>query len=69
PPPYHAPDPFVPFGVAVVELLEGLKVVGQISSGTNLEGLKIGADMELIVEHLYYDDEGNDVLAWKFRLV
>ena len=30
PPPYHAPDPFVPFGVASVEMPEGIKVGGQI---------------------------------------
>lgn len=67
PPPYHAPTPFVPFGVAVVELPEGLKVQGQIATDCDLEALKVGMEMELIIEKLYEDDQGNEVVAWKFK--
>lgn len=70
PPPYKAPDPFVPYGTAVVELeKERMKVQGQVSADCDLEALKIGMEMELVVEPLYKDDEGNEVMVWKFRPV
>lgn len=68
PPPYHSPDPFVPFGVGIVKLPEGISITGQIAAGYE-EGLKMGIDMEVIIEKLYEDEQGNDVLAWKFRPV
>ncbi len=67
PPPYHAPDPFVPFGVASVELPEGIKVGGQIPKGVDLNALKIGMEMETVREILYEDEQGNEVLSWMFR--
>ena len=65
--PYRAPDPFVPFGIAQVKLPEGIKINGQISSGIKLDSLKIGMDMEFVIEKLYTDAEGNDIMAWKFK--
>ena len=69
PPPYRAPDPFVPFGIAQVRLPEGLKVNGQVASSCNLESLRIGMEMELVVEKLYEDEQGNDIMGWKFKPV
>lgn len=69
PPPYHAPTPFVPFGVAVVELPEGLTVQGMVAAGYDEKTLKIGMEMELIIDKLYEDEQGNEVMAWKFRPV
>ena len=46
PPPYRAPEPFVPFGIAQVDLPEGIRINGQIASGCTLESLKIGMEME-----------------------
>jgi len=68
PPPYHAADPFVPFGVGEVRLQEGINITGQIATGHE-EGLEIGMEMEVVREILYVDDEGNDVLVYKFRPV
>ena len=67
PPPYHAPDPFVPFGVACVEMPEGIKVTGQVSKDVDLDALKIGMEMETVREILYEDEQGNEVLSWMFR--
>jgi uncharacterized protein len=68
PPPYHAPSPFAPFGVGIVSFPEGLSVTGQISAGYEKD-LKVGMDMEVVIEKLYQDSQGNDVLAWKFKPV
>ncbi|MFA5078362.1 MAG: OB-fold domain-containing protein [Dehalococcoidia bacterium] len=67
PPPYHAPDPFVPFGVGMVSLPEGISITGQISSGYDEKNLEVGMDMDVVIEKLYEDSQGNDVMAWKFR--
>ena len=67
PPPYHAPDPFVPFGVACVEMPEGIKVTGQVPKGVDLDALKIGMEMETVREILYEDEQGNEVLSWMFK--
>lgn len=66
--PYVSPDPFVPYATAVMELeKEKMKVQGQIVSGYDFEKLKIGMEMEVVVEPLYKDSQGNDVIVWKFR--
>jgi uncharacterized OB-fold protein len=69
PPPYHPPDPFVPFGVASVALPEGIKVGGQIAKDVDLDSLKVGMEMETVREVLYKDEAGNEVLSWMFRPV
>lgn len=70
PPPYVPSDPFVPYGTGVVELeKEKMKIQGQIASGCDLEALKVGMEMELVLEPLYTDSEGNEVVAWKFKPV
>jgi uncharacterized protein len=69
PAPYHPPDPFVPFGVGFISLPERINVGGQISSDTDLTKLKIGMEMEVVRERLYVDEQGREVLTWKFRPV
>ena len=67
PPPYVSPDPFVPYGVAAVELTEEkLVVLGQVAGDP--DDLKAGDEMELVVDTLFADEEG-DHLVWKWRKV
>ena len=67
PPPYVSPDPFVPYGVAAVELTEEkLVVLGQVAGDP--ADLKAGDEMELVVDTLFADDEG-ERLVWKWRKV
>ncbi len=66
PPPYHALDPFAPFGVACIEMPEGIKVCGQVSKSANLDSLKIGMEMELIIDKLW-EEEGKEMIGYKFR--
>jgi len=68
PPPYVPPDPFVPYATTVMELeKEKMLVQGQIVTGYDLQKLKIGMEMEVVLELLYRDSDGNDVIVWKFR--
>ena len=69
PAPFVAPEPFVPYGIGEVELPEGLKVVGMLSGCDPEKDLELGMEMELVVEKLYEDDHGNEVVTWKFKPV
>jgi len=68
PPPYKGPEPFVPYGVGMIELPEGLRVTAVLEEGDPAR-LQVGMEMELVVASLFEDAEGNEVLGYKFRSV
>ncbi len=66
PPPARYDEPYVPYALGLVDLVEGLRVLARISTD-DPEGLQPGTDVELVLERLYGDGEGNEVITWKFR--
>ncbi|CAN5452430.1 OB-fold domain-containing protein [soil metagenome] len=72
PAPYIAPQsgdaPYVPFALAAVELAEGMVVLGQVAAGYGVDDLKVGAEVELVVETLYTEEAG-DRTIWRWRPV
>ena len=67
PPPYVAADPYVPFCLVAVELAaEKLVVMGQVVAGVTVEDLKVGDEVELVVDTLYVKDD-HDYLVWKWK--
>jgi len=66
PPPFVSPQPFVPFPIGEVQFPEGIAIIGQIT-GCKYENLKIGMDVEMVVEKLFQDEQGDEVVGWKFR--
>jgi uncharacterized OB-fold protein len=67
PPPYPAGDPFEPYGVAAVELAEEQMIVlGQLARGTDVNSLRVGQELELVIEPLFEDDEAVHTV-WKWR--
>jgi len=66
PPPYRGPDPFAPYGIGLITLSEGINVVG-ILTGIPVEEIRTGTEYELVVEKLYTDESGKEVLTWKFK--
>jgi len=69
PPPYiPAADPYVPFGLAAVELAEGLVVLGQLADGYGVGDVHVGSEVELVVERLYSDNEGERTI-WRWKPV
>ena len=69
PPPYvPATEPYEPFALAAVELPEGLVVLGQVAQGYAVADLHVGAEVELVVETLYIDDEGERT-TWRWKPV
>lgn len=68
PAPYVGKDPFEPYTVVAVELgAEQMVVLGQLAEGVDSTGLKIGDDVEVVIEPLFTDDEGNEHIVWKWR--
>ena len=67
PPPYVAAEPYSPFVLAAVALeQEGLIVMGQMSSDTELADMQIGDRVALCLETLFEDEE-YQYLVWKWR--
>jgi hypothetical protein len=42
-------------------------ILGQMGAGIDSGKLRIGMDMEMVLETLQEDPEGNEVIAWKWR--
>ena len=63
---YKGPDPFVPFAEGLIELPEGIRLLSPLTE-CDVDNLAIGSDWQLVVAPLYTDDEGNEVMSFKFR--
>ena len=69
PPPYlPPPDGHRPFGIAAVELPEGVVVLGQLAEGCTVDDVHVGSEVELVVEPLYADESGVRT-TWRWRPV
>ena len=68
PPPPYPQESFKPFPVAWVELEEGLYILSEVT-GCGLDELSFGAPVELALSKGWVDDDGNDVIMYKFRLI
>jgi len=59
-------EPFEPYGIGLIELPEGIRVMGMLT-GCELDDIKIGMDVELVIEKLYQNEQGDDVVTFKFK--
>ena len=66
PPPLFRMEPWAPYALGLVELPEGLRVMGMLS-GCALTDIHIGMAVELTVEPLYRNEQGQDVMTYKFK--
>lgn len=58
----------VPYGVVKVEMPEGLRITGP-STINDPAQFKIGMKMELVIDKMFTDANGNDVVGFKFKPV
>ena len=65
PPPFKMDEPFTSYGIGVVEFPEDIRVAG-IMTEADPTKLKIGMEMEVILGRMY-EENGQEVLTWKFR--
>ena len=65
-----APAGFVaPYTQSLVDLPEGLTIFSIIAGGPSAaQALKLGAEVELVIEVVSVDEKGNEVIGYKFRL-
>ncbi len=64
-PPMYYKGP-VPYALGFVELPEGVRVE-TLFADCDPEDLEVGMDVELVIDKLEDDDEGNEVICYKFR--
>ena len=58
----------VPYAFGWVELPDGVRVE-TLFTGCELQDLRIGMDVELVIETLYQDNDGREIICHKFRPV
>jgi uncharacterized OB-fold protein len=69
PAPYMAADPFVPYTVVAVELLEEQMVVlGPLVPDADPATLSVGTEVELTLGTLYEDDD-HEYVVWQWKPV
>lgn len=70
PPPAPAKfdKPYKPYAMAVVDLADGLRVLGQIQTD-DIRSVRPDMKVTLVVDTLCHDEAGNEVTTWKFRPV
>jgi len=68
PAPARYDDPYVPYTVGLVDLADGLRVLGRIDEaepGTT----RVGSTVELVVAPLCHEEDGSELISWMFRAV
>ncbi|MBL7061859.1 MAG: OB-fold domain-containing protein [Dehalococcoidia bacterium] len=68
---HAAPEGFkTPYAIGFIDLPEGVRVFSQLV-GENLsdEVLTAGREAEMIIEKIREDEAGNDVVAYKFKVI
>ncbi len=68
PAPVICPEPYVPYAVGVIDLDDGLRVVGRIRTD-DPASVEVGAKVELVLDSLGKDENGADVISWQFDIV
>jgi len=56
----------VPYLLGYVQLPEGIRI-RTLLANCALEDLTVGMDMELLIDKLHDDEEGNEVVTYKFQ--
>jgi uncharacterized OB-fold protein len=56
----------VPYAYGIVELYEGLRLKSHLIAD-DLEKLRLGMDVEMVIEKLWEDKEGNEIMTFMFK--
>lgn len=65
PPPHKFDKPFKSYVIGVIDMENGLRLVGQMVNA--LEEIKVGAKVELVIDTLYHEED-KAFTSWKFKL-
>jgi len=56
----------IPYGVGLVDLPEGVRIVAHLTEN-DPEKLKVGMDLMLVIDKLFEDPEGHEIVGFKFK--
>jgi len=56
----------IPYGVGLVELPDGVRVVAYLTE-SDPQKLRVGMDMILVIDKLFENKEGNEIVGFKFK--
>ena len=59
-------EPFAPYAVGLVDMAEGLRVLGRIAT-SDPDGLQVGGEVELVIEPLATGEDGKPIVSWQFK--
>ena len=68
PPPALTREPYEPYAMGVIDLDDGLRVIGRIDVDDPMN-VPVGGEVELVIGGLCDDDDGNEIVTWMFRPV
>jgi hypothetical protein len=68
PAPVRYDQPYTPYAMGVVDLADGLRVLGRMAVD-DPRRLGVGMQVELVLDVLCHDERGREVITWKFRPV
>ena len=66
PPPARYDEPYKPYALGVVDLSDGLRVVGRMAVD-DPENVTVGGKVELVIGPLCTEADGTEVTTWMFR--
>jgi hypothetical protein len=66
PKPARFDAPYEPYAMAVVDLDDGLRVLGRMSVD-DPRSVEPNVRVELVIDTLCHDEEGNEVTVWMFK--
>ncbi len=67
-PPVYYKAAEVPYAIGFVELPEGVRVE-TLFTGCNFDDLRVGMEVEMLVDGLHAEEDGSQVLCYKFKPV
>lgn len=56
----------IPYAVGAIELPEGIIILSPLTQ-CDFSKLEVGQDVELVLERLFIDENGNEVISYKFK--
>lgn len=68
PPPARYDEPYVPYALGVVDLDDGIRVVGRVDV-EDFSTLEAGVKVELVLRPLYTEQDGTQPVTWMFKPV
>lgn len=64
PPEYYKGE--VPYAIGFVELPDSVRL-RSLFTGCNLDDLKVGMEVEMVIDSLFENEEGDEIITYKFR--